>query len=128
MAALVSLLLLSAAPPQGWDVFVTAQEAAPLAGKDGVRFVAADGPRDFEKGHIPGSVLAYAHDLQRLDDVRRCQGLPMCEDAAAAFIGAELGVDEKTQVIVYDAGMGVNASGAWFFLALYGHPNVKILE
>ncbi len=127
MISLIALLL-SAAPPQGWDVFLSAQDAVALAGKEGVRFVFADGARDFDKGHIPGSALAFAHDLQRLDDVRKCGGLPMCEDAAAAFIGKELGVDEKTQVVVYDSGMGVNASGAWFFLALYGHPNVKILE
>lgn len=127
MSPLIALLL-AAAPPQGYDVFIRAEEALALASREGVRFVFADGPRDFQSAHIASSALAYAHDLQRLDDVRKCQGLPMCEDAAAAFIGAELGVDEKTQVIVYDSGMGVNASGAWFFLALYGHPNVKILE
>jgi len=126
--ALLIALLLSGAPPQGWDVFVSAKDVLPLAGKDGVRFVFADGPRDFDKGHIAGSALAYAHDLPRLDEVRRCGGLPMCEETAASFIGKQLGVDEKTQVVVYDSGMGVNASGAWFFLALYGHPNVKILE
>jgi thiosulfate/3-mercaptopyruvate sulfurtransferase len=128
MSALLVAALLSAAPPTGIDFFIPAEEALKLAGKDGVRFVFADDSRAFEKAHIPASALAFAHDLQRLDDVRKCQGLPMCEDAAAAFIGKELGVDGKTQVIVYDAGMGVNASGAWFFLALFGHPNVKILE
>ena len=52
----------------------------------------------------------------------------MCEPAAFDFIGKKLGVDAATQVVVYDAGMGVNASGDWFFLTLYGHQNVKILE
>jgi thiosulfate/3-mercaptopyruvate sulfurtransferase len=126
MSAIFVAVLLSAA---GVDqTFIGVEEAKALAGKEGVRFVFADGAKDFEKGHIPGSALAYAHDLQLLDDVRKCQGLPMCEPAAADFIGKTLGVDEKTQVVVYDAGMGVNASGAWFFLALYGHPNAKILE
>jgi thiosulfate/3-mercaptopyruvate sulfurtransferase len=124
----VLAVLLAAAGNPGTEAFLSATDAVALARKEGVRFVFADSAKDFEKAHIPGSVLAYAHDLQLLDDVRKCNGLPMCEPAAAQFIGKTLGVDEKTQVIVYDAGMGVNASGAWFFLALYGHPNVKILE
>lgn len=110
------------------DVFISADDALKLVGKDGVRFVAADSEKEFEKGHLPGAVEAFAHDLQLLDDVRKCKGLPMCEATAFDFIGKTLGIDANTQVIAYDAGMGVNASGAWFFLALYGHKNVRILD
>ncbi|MBL8919591.1 MAG: sulfurtransferase [Myxococcaceae bacterium] len=110
------------------DVFISADDALKLAGKDGVRFVAADSEKDFEKGHLPGAVEAFAHDLQLLDDVRKCKGLPMCEATAFDFIGKTLGIDANTQVIAYDAGMGVNASGVWFFLSLYGHKNVRILD
>ena len=39
-------------------------------GKPGTRFVYADSDKEFEKGHIPGSVVAYAHDLHYLDDVK----------------------------------------------------------
>lgn len=112
----------------GQDVFISAEEALKLVGNEKVRFVCADSEKDCEKGHLPGSVVAYAHDLQLLDEVKKCKGLPMCEATAFAFIGGKLGVESSTQVVVYDAGMGVNASGAWFFLALYGHRNVKILE
>lgn len=122
------LLVLVAAPAWADDPFISVDDALKLVGKDGVRFVAADNEKDFEKGHLPGAVEAFAHDLQRLDDVRKCKGLPMCEPAAAEFIGKELGIDSNTQVIVYDAGMGVNASGDWFFLALYGHRNARILD
>jgi thiosulfate/3-mercaptopyruvate sulfurtransferase len=124
-------MLIAALVSQGalaQDVFLSVDDALKLAGKDGVRFVFADSEKEFEKGHLPGAVEAYAHDLQLLDDVRKCKGLPMCEAAAADFIGKTLGVDAATQVVVYDAGMGVNASGTWFFLALYGHKNVKILD
>lgn len=110
------------------DVFISADDALKLVGKDGVRFVAADSEKEFEKGHLPGAVEAFAHDLQLLDDVRKCKGLPMCEATAFDFIGKTLGIDANTQVIAYDAGMGVNASGVWFFLALYGHKNVRILD
>jgi len=123
-AALVVLAL----PALAQDVFISADDALKLVGKDNVRFVASDGEKDFEKAHLPGAVEAFAHDLQYLDDVRKCKGLPMCEATAAEYIGKELGIDSNTQVIVYDSGMGVNASGDWFFLTLYGHKNVKILD
>jgi len=120
--------LLSAAPASAADEFITADAAKALVGKPNVRFVYADSEKEFEKGHIPGSVVAYAHDLHYLDDVRACKGLPMCEATAAKFIGATLGIDAATDVVVYDAGPGANASGAWFFLKLYGARNVRILD
>jgi thiosulfate/3-mercaptopyruvate sulfurtransferase len=128
MRLLFAAALLSAMSAFAQDAFISVDDALKLAGKDGVRFVAADSEKEFEKGHIAGSVSAFAHDLQLLDDVKKCKGLPMCEAAAFDFIGKKLGVDAATQVVVYDTGMGVNASGDWFFLALYGHKNVKILE
>lgn len=128
MRPLTALLALLATSAFAQDVFISADDALKLVGKDGVRFIGADSEKDFEKAHLPGAVSAFAHDLQLLDDVRKCKGLPMCEATAFDFIGKRLGVDPATQVVVYDAGMGVNASGDWFFLALYGHKNVKILE
>ena len=61
-----------------------------------------------------------------VEDVKAGKGLPVCEPAAAKAIGA-LGIDDATQVVVYDSGVGVNASGTWFFLALYGHKKARIL-
>jgi thiosulfate/3-mercaptopyruvate sulfurtransferase len=125
---LTALMLVMSTTVLADDVFISADDALKLVGKDGVRFVATDNEKEFEKGHLPGAVEAFAHDLQLLDDVRACKGLPMCESAASDLIGKTLGVDAATQVIVYDAGMGVNASGGWFFLTLYGHKNVRILD
>jgi thiosulfate/3-mercaptopyruvate sulfurtransferase len=119
---------LAAVSADAAGVFISADDAKALVGKDNVRFVFADSDKDFAKGHIPGSVEAYAHDLVLLDDVRSCGGLPMCEPKAATYIGKTLGIDAATQVIVYDGGPGANASGTWFFLALYGHDNVKIID
>lgn len=125
---LFSLVIVFAAFANADEYFISVDEASKLVGKDNVRFIFADDPKAFEKAHIPGSVEAYAHDLNYLDDVRKCKGLPMCEKTASDYIGKKLGVDANTQVIAYDSGMGVNASGVWFFLALYGHKNVKILD
>ncbi len=110
------------------DEFVSVDEAKALVGKPNVRFVWSDAEKDFDKGHVPGSVAAYSPDLHLLDDVRACKGLPMCAPRAATLIGEAMGIDAATQVVVYDSGQGVNASGNWFFLQLYGVKNVRILD
>lgn len=126
--ALALALLLPAATALAGDELVGHQEARALLGKPNVRFVWADSEKEFTRAHIPGSVDAYAHDLHLLDDVKACRGLPMCEKRAAEYIGGELGIDAATEVVVYDLGAGVNASGTWFFLRLYGVKDVRILD
>jgi len=128
LAVLPLALVLPGLAAAGGDVFVSAEAARALVGKPGVRFVFAGTDKDFEKGHVPGSASAYSHDLHLLDDVRACKGLPMCEARAAKVIGEQFGVDAGTRVVVYDAGHGVDASGGWFFLTLYGVKDVRILD
>ncbi|HEX9244212.1 MAG TPA: rhodanese-like domain-containing protein [Anaeromyxobacter sp.] len=127
VAALVAAVSL-ASPALAAGELVGVDEAKALVGKPDVRFVFADSEADFAKGHIPGSVVAYAHDLHLLDDVKACKGLPMCEPRAAKVIGETLGVGAATEVVVYDGGAGANASGTWFFLKLYGARKVRILD
>ncbi len=124
--ALAGVLCAGAARATG--DFISVDEAKSLAGNPNVRFVFSDVEKDFVKGHIPGSVSAYSHDLHQLDDIRACKGLPMCEPRAAKLIGETLGIDAGTEVVVYDSGPGVNASGNWFFLELYGVKKVRILD
>ncbi len=127
-ALVVALATAAALPARAADDFVSVDEAKALVGKADVRFVFSDADKEFEKAHIPGSVAAYSHDLHLLDDIRACKGLPMCEAHAAKLIGETLGIDAGTRVVVYDSGIGVNASGNWFFLKLYGVKDVRILD
>lgn len=127
LGAAIDLVASSAQAAEG-DVLITVDDAQKLLANKNVRFVFADGEKDYKNGHIPGSVNAFAHDLQFLDDVRKCKGLPMCEASAAAYIGKELGIDADTEVVVYDNGMGVNASGTWFFLTLFGQKKARIMD
>jgi thiosulfate/3-mercaptopyruvate sulfurtransferase len=128
LLAALAWLLSAGVSARAADELISVDEARALVGKPDVRFVFSDADKEFEKGHIPGSVPAYSHDLHLLDDVRACGGLPMCEPRAAKLIGEALGIDASTQVVVYDSGIGVNASGNWFFLQLYGVKNVRILD
>jgi len=128
-ATLALLGFAAAAPALATEsAFVSADEAKALVGQADVRFVFSDAEKEFAKEHLPGSVAAYSHDLHYLDDVKACKGLPMCEARAARFIGEALGIDASTRVVVYDSGPGVNASGNWFFLKLYGVKDVRILD
>jgi len=127
LATLLSLLTLTTASAAISDLMIRVDEAKDLLGKPDVVFWFAGTEADFKKGHIPGSVFGFSHDMQYLDDVIACEGLPMCPDRAAKFIGAH-GVGNTTQVIVYDDGKGVNESGLWFFLTLYGHQKVQMME
>jgi len=127
-AALALAGALAAGAVRADDEFVTVDEAKALAARQAARFVFSDADREFEKGHIPGSIGVYSHDLHLLDDVRACKGLPMCEARAAKLIGETWGIDASTPVVVYDSGPGANASGNWFFLRLYGVRDVHILD
>ena len=108
------------------DTFISAVDAKALLGTPNVVFVHAGTAASFKAGHIRGSSHAFSHDMQYLDDVQSCGGMPMCEANAEAYIGA-LGIDNNTQVIAYEDGKGVNESGIWFFLLAYGHDNVQIM-
>ena len=103
-----ALLTLSANAYAKDSDLISADEAKGLVGK--AVFIWSDSEKSFEAEHIPGSVVAYSHDLSFLDDVQKCNGLPMCEAHAAEVIGG-LGVGADTDVIVYDKGAGANASG-----------------
>ena len=125
-ASLTLLLLAFATTAMAAGDEISVDEANALVGQPNVVFWFAGNDKAFAKGHIAGSVHGFSHDMQYLDDVQKCDGLPMCADNAAKYIGA-MGIDNATQVIAYEDGKGVNESGVWFFLKLYGHDNVKIL-
>lgn len=122
-------LAILAAPSAAFagDIIISQEEARALVGNPNVVFLFAGTDAAFEAGHIAGSSHAFSHDMQYLEDVRNCDGLPMCEATAEAFIG-NLGIGNDTQVVIYEDGKGVNESGALFFLELYGHTNAQILE
>lgn len=124
--ALTLLLIALATPALAADYAISVDDAAKMVGQPNVVFWFAGNEAAYEKGHIKGSAFGFSHDMAYLDDIAKCDGLPMCPDTAAAYLG-ERGVSNDTLVIAYEDGKGVNESGIWFFLKLYGHDNVKIM-
>ncbi len=88
-----------------------------------VRVVDARADAADADGHIPGAVHLDGYSLGGL---RTGSGMPEPE-AFARLVGA-LGIDERTSVVVYDAG-GPPTAGmvAWAFL-YYGHPDTRLLD
>ncbi len=89
-----------------------------------VRIVDARLDEDYARGHIPGAVHLDGYTLGGLRT-----GSEMPEPEAFAHLVGALGIDERTPVVVYDAGGRSQMAGmtAWTFL-YYGHPDVRYLD
>lgn len=88
----------------------------------------AKGETLYREGHLPGA--RYVHlDTHLSGEKSGTNGrhpLPAPEVAAARF-GA-LGIGPGTQVVVYDADMGMFAARAWWMLRWVGHQAVAVLD
>lgn len=89
---------------------------------------AAAGKHAYKEGHISGA--HYAHLNEDLSGpITSTSGrhpLPDPELLASKF-GA-WGVDERKQVVVYDASFGAMAARLWWLLRWLGHHNVALLD
>ncbi len=87
------------------------------------------GREAYAAGHMPGALLA---DLERdLSGAcrRRRPGAIRCRTRRVrARAPAAWGIDERTQVVVYDQGNGMYAARAWWLLRWLGHAGVAVLD
>jgi thiosulfate/3-mercaptopyruvate sulfurtransferase len=83
---------------------------------------------EYQVLHIPGTVYASL-DTDLAAPITSVSGRhPLPEPAAFLSAMSRLGIDETTQVIVYDATSNSFAARLWFLLKLYGHANVAVLD
>ena len=108
------------------ELLIETEELAKIVNQPSVRLVDAVDPAGYQRAHIPGAVNVFYLDLAKLDE-RKKNGHPL-SNAEAERIFGEAGIDNNTQVIVYDGGEGPSASGVWFVLEFFGHKNVKVLN
>lgn len=87
------------------------------------------GQTAFNNGHIPGALYAdLHHDLsgEIRQGISGRHPLPQKEDLVRFFSAS--GIDDSTQVIVYDAGAGFMAAARlWWLLKWAGHDKVAVL-
>lgn len=88
----------------------------------------ARGEALYREGHIPGAryVSLDTHLSGEKSGTNGRHPLPSPEDAATRF-GA-LGIGPNTQVVLYDADMGMFAARGWWMLRWLGHQAVAVLD
>ncbi len=88
----------------------------------------AKGQEEYGRGHIPGASYANLdNDLAgRVSDSTGRHPLPSTTQFAGT-LGA-WGIDNSSQVVVYDGGSGAIAARLWWMLKWVGHEQVAVLN
>jgi thiosulfate/3-mercaptopyruvate sulfurtransferase len=97
-----------------------------------VRFSLTDhaiGERSYLAAHIPGAVYAHLErDLSSPQIVGKTGRHPLPPLAAITQTLSQWGIDNGTQVVVYDDNSGVYAGRLWWMLRWLGHDAVAVLD
>ncbi len=86
------------------------------------------GREQYREAHIPGAVFASLNEdlaSERTGKNGR-HPVPSVESLAATF--GRLGIENGTQVVVYDQDSGLYASRLWWSLRYLGHDSVALLD
>jgi thiosulfate/3-mercaptopyruvate sulfurtransferase len=97
------------------------------------RFVLADpnrGAQDYRAGHIAGAVYGHLdHDLSDPVQPGHTGRHPLPDPARLAATFGRWGIDERVQVVAYDAAGGALAAARlWWLLRWLGHDGVAVLD
>ena len=106
------------------DVLVTADEAERLIGQPGTVFVEVDEDVSaYDKGHIEGAVrLDWKTELQ--DQVKR----DFVDREQFEKLLSAKGISNDDTVVLYGGNNNWFAAYAYWYFALYGHRDVKLLD
>lgn len=95
------------------------------------RFSLADtavGYTHYQTAHIPGAVYAHLDDDLCGPPVTDHGRHPLPAPQRLAQLFSRLGIDEMSQVVVYDDAGGMFASRLWWMLRYMGHYDVAVLD
>jgi thiosulfate/3-mercaptopyruvate sulfurtransferase len=123
---LVSSLLLQPAPLARPESLVDTAWLAAHLDDPNIRIVELrrNGEADYLSGHIPGAVNLLNDAIR---DPKNPPTFLPSRDAFEKLMG-QLGISNKTRVIVYDDRGGLYAARFWWILNYFGHPNVALLD
>jgi thiosulfate/3-mercaptopyruvate sulfurtransferase len=76
-------------------------------------------------GHLPEAVSMWSDDFSNPEGW--VEGL-IAEPEAFSAAAQEKGINNDSEIIVYDENSGIWAARLWWIFRVYGHQNVKILE
>lgn len=103
---------------------ISAKDCASKISKSNVILVSTRKPADYQKVHIKGAVNVDLNGLYKTGDVK---GLIKDAKEMASILGKS-GINEKKEIIIYDAGTNVNAGRLYWILKYLGCPDVKLLN
>lgn len=86
------------------------------------------GRRIYEAAHIPGAFFASLDDDLSGKKTGRNGRHPLPDPQTFAAFLRELGVNEDTQLVAYDAGADMVAARFWFVTRYIGHDAVAVLD
>jgi thiosulfate/3-mercaptopyruvate sulfurtransferase len=81
----------------------------------------------YREGHLPGAVFVDL-DAELADPPGSRGRHPLPDRAAFEQAMRRHGVSASRPVVAYDQGDNVGASRAWWTLAYFGHPDVRVLD
>ena len=87
------------------------------------------GYESYLEGHIPGAVYAGLHkDLSGSQPVTDCgrHPVPSTEELEEKF--SAMGIENRSQVVVYDRSGGAYAARLWWLLHYAGHERAAVLD
>jgi thiosulfate/3-mercaptopyruvate sulfurtransferase len=130
LLALVTTVLISCQAPTpettpNLDLLVDTEWVASHLGDNTVRFVDMRPLDDYTQGHIPGAVQLDLAAVRTTTDGVRGQVAP--PETVEAVLGG-LGIDPGTTVVIYDAGIGIDAARLFWTLEYYDHQDVRLLD
>ena len=106
------------------EVLVTTDWLAERLGEPGIVVAEVDeSPELYDEGHIPGAVkLHWRDDLQ--DPVER----DLVEKDQFERLMSRLGIGNETTIVVYGDKNNWFAAYAYWYLKIYGHGDVRVLD
>jgi thiosulfate/3-mercaptopyruvate sulfurtransferase len=88
----------------------------------------AAGRRMYQAAHIPGAFYAHGEEDLAGPKTGRNGRHPMPDPERFAAFLRELGVNDDTQIVAYDAGADMWAARFWFVCRSIGHDAVAVLD
>ncbi len=107
------------------DLIVETDQLEGMLGDDNVAVIDARPAEAYKEGHIPGAVHLGADDVN--DPNAHVAGARLPDSEIADMLG-ERGIDNNTQIVIYDDQGGFHAARLFWMLEYYGHQNVALLN
>ncbi len=134
LTIILSILILiapftAAADPnfENKEFLISAEELNQMikAEKENLKIIDVRNSAKYLLGHLPGAVNMWNNDFS--DPEGWVDGL-IAKPGAFAAVAQEKGINNNSEIVVYDDNSSLWAARLWWIFKVYDHQNIKILE